>query len=418
MALSTKDQRELAESAWVLALDHCKAHGTAYRHHGRDGYRATVKGGVSGFIRKAAKDLDIKIDKPQIDETRALLRGGQNVVYVGGGKPGYSDVFAASEWSEVMGVTEKVIVTKAFRGRETGQLPGGESSEVTTSNLFEEFASAPIGPRMAETLEVIAKHGGKLEYSQIYRQDKGEGNINSLFESSHIPYLERRGLIIAKRRNERRYECIKFTPKGWLAASNIGYIQSAEVALETFLQRYRSFTKSPGTSSVVSDLAPLVHRSESAVSSAIRKMEEDGTITVDRGEAGVYPRSVALVSAVEPETTVAEMDHAQEMLRDQVDKMVEFQRELEQVHPATAYEDLVYTSDAEVEDARRRHQPQGAESEIQMAVDLLYRAIGNLRRQAPKPDLRIEKVQKVCEDVEKGERTLLDAINEISRIVG
>lgn len=430
MALSASEIRVIAENAWLIASDHMEKHGTATRRKDRDGWTGTVKGGVKRFILAGAKEAKYgKLNSNDVTEVREFLKRSVNIVYVGGGGPGYSNLFVAKDWSEQIGETEAKVLYKSFTPRDTGQKPGGESGEVVESSAWDELVTNPLGADQAELVTALARKGGKVTYDQIY-----DGLHNIIPGSDAAHRAAKRGLIVTKLRSPRRYECMKLTSLGWFAANNIHMVQTAEIALEWFLGRVGGvFEMNPGDRSVSTTLGPLLHRESSNIMRAIRKLEEDGIVKTDAPDGG-YPKRIELVTShgedvvLEAQAIVDAQAELDQLKRDFLPHD-EQNVQAETVHPATAYEDLVYTSDAEVNDARIRRQGKlevnNIELDQRMQVDDvdLTRILNSIvelanKANAPKPDLRIEKVQKVCEDVEKGERTLLDAITEISRIVG
>lgn len=392
--MATKEFRELAESTWVIALDVARAKGTAYRRKGRDGFRVIVKGGIKGLIVKAASDLGR--DKPpqtMVIDVREFLRRAENVVYLGsGGSRHTSEIFVAKDWSEKMGDAEQTIIRKAFNPRDTGQQPGGESGDVEVSNFFDEFVDNPLGAVSVEVVANLAKAGGKVTYKQIYSKKwpHNAGQIQPLLD---------RGLVQTKMANARRYECIKLTPKGWMAAHNLDLIQTNDIAVESFLRRNGgSFEKAPEHSSVSLTLAPLLHRTYANVGNGIRKLEKTGVIVVDRGEPGEvndgYPKAITLKEYVQEEGPVDLSDpgpRGEEKMREPKEAPV----------PKEQIEEPLF--DPTIEDA------------IRVSNDL-----GRILDHLNDPSLadgRIDDICKVVKGVEDGEYTLIQAFTQISRIV-
>lgn len=275
--METKQIVELAQTTWLLALEFAEENGvTVVAKDGSHGHAVNVKGGTTRFIRKAAKEHDVKdMNKWDRDAVREFLGETSNIFTLErlDGPVNYR-IFVRGDWNDERDLKEPVSRTK-YRVKDTGQSPGGESGPVETRRISDEFESEPLGPAQAENLKVLYTHGGKIEDRTGFPcTDKG-------LDASTIHRLNERGLVSVKKKNPRRFLRIELTTKGWWVSERLSFMQTGEIAIAFFLSRVGSFEGSTSRKTII-ELAERTYKTHPTALKGVRGLVERGLVTAIR----------------------------------------------------------------------------------------------------------------------------------------
>lgn len=286
--MKTKQIVELAQTTWLLALEFAEKNGVTFQsRNGANGHAVNVKGGTTRFIRKAAKEHNVKdMTKYDRDAVREFLRETNNIFTLDrlDGSVNYR-IFVRGDWNDERDLDEPGGRT-LYRVKETGQQPGGESGPVEVRRISDEFESEPLGPAQAENLKVLYTHGGKITDSMGFSCTDHE------LDASTIRRLVERGLVSAKKKNARRFLKIELTTKGWWVSERLSFMQVAEVAVAFFLSRVGSFEGSTPRQTMV-ELAERTYKTHHAALKGVQTLVEDGRVSVVRtsdGTSAAYRR--------------------------------------------------------------------------------------------------------------------------------
>lgn len=274
--METKQIVELAQTTWLLALEFAEKNGITFHSNGTRGHAVNVKGGTTRFIRKAAKEHNVKgMTKVDRDAVRRFLSDTRNIFTLErlDGPVNYR-VFVRNDWNDERDLREPAGETR-YRVKDTGQSPGGESGPVETRRISDEFESEPLGPAQAENLKVLYTHGGKIEDRTGFTcTDHG-------LDASTIRRLVERGLVSTKKKNARRFFKVELTTKGWWVSERLSFMQIAEVAVAFFLSRVGSFEGSTPRQTIV-ELAERTYKTHATALKGVQTLVEQGRVSVVR----------------------------------------------------------------------------------------------------------------------------------------
>lgn len=295
--LTPGEVRELGEATWLMAQEYASKNGLGVTKNGTSGNLVTVNGGVSKFIKEAARQIELYAyvanDKGSENRriVREFLKEGFNVVVIGKGDGRYDwRLFVSDEWNSKGTVPQHPTILSRKVKQDIDRLSEGESGPVTTSSLWEDFQSNPIGEKQAEILRWLFENGGSHVDENGFMLNRATGietsKHNSLSDS--FVSLMNRGLVKRRMKNARRWSAIALTDRGWWAAERLSYVQTSDIALAAFLHKVGSFTGSTPVETV-NELSVRIHKDVSTTGTAIRALADAGLVKAERDtDTGPY----------------------------------------------------------------------------------------------------------------------------------
>lgn len=262
------DVQAIARQTWLMLHNMCRDKNAPHtRWSERDGYTLKLPGPLGMTIRFAsarATGSSRHGEKVTWDVISHLRRYG-NVAALGGRK-----VFVALTYNDVQPIIERDRYRSVSKQEQ--DIIEREAGPVTTTNLWEEFSKAPIGPRCAEALKIIHQHGGSIV------DEDGFTSTSKGISAAGLKSARDRKLVVTRQANARRYAAVALTTRGRWAVEHLSMIQYADVAVAAFLARRGGSYTGSTPKRTTTEIADELRTSYKSVGRALQLLEEQGVV--------------------------------------------------------------------------------------------------------------------------------------------